>query len=466
VVLGSTSSTDRYVEEHRIMMQNNFGLANITSDRLDFTISMMQAMTGRTDLYASGARCPDADCRFEDFTSLGACSKCETASVQVNNEFGCTYNTISNQTDGKSTRQEFSTLQPFAEAVTRDLGTTLTSYGMDCSRSKEGFPALNMNMEVQAKNNTWGLLRGMGQSKGSPDSPDLSPDAVFGNTYLYTNESFFQTAIDGSSFRFCTSSFDTGTRSDFDTIDTFTCFETLWAPGNITQLPTFGQFRGNLTYCRVSLCAQSFHDVTIYNHTLKVGNLIGKPLILSGNASVPSDVLASVAGGSLARYPIGSISTKLLTQKIETVLYSVNFKEFMDVIISRDDAGWPEVFERVSGVASSYIRAFDWDRSQNSGRVYAVQPYFHITWTWLALPLSMVVAAIGFLVATAVYSKRKPYLFKNSILAAMHYGIEEYPGHQEDLTRKTDLDLIKAAKIIKATFGRRSNGKLGFVRDG
>jgi hypothetical protein len=76
----------------------------------------------------------------------------------------------------------------------------------------------------------------------------------------------------------------------------------------------------------------------------------------------------------------------------------------------------------------------------------------------------MMLAAIEFLVATAAYSKRKLHLFKNSILAVMHYGIEGNGENQQELARETDSDLIKAAKGVKLTFGRRSNGKSGVVK--
>jgi hypothetical protein len=426
----------------------------------------MEAMVGKSSVYAYGTECSRDECRFADFISLGACTKCETESVNVNNQFGCTYHTSSNTTNDSAKRQEYADFGPFRDAVTKYSGESLGSYGMDCSHAKEGFPTLYMNMEVQANNNTWGLLRGMGRPKeSSPNSTTLSNDAVFGNTYLLTNGSHFYTAFRGSSLRFCTSSFNDGSKAEFDTIDTFTCFETSFNPGEITKLDSFGQFKGNLTHCRLSVCAQEYHDVKVSNKTLKAETITEKPLQLSGNGSIQTDVQATTLD-KMSSFVIGSKRIGYLVGMIELVLFSADFREFMNELTVQDNAGWADVFERIGGVATEYIRVRD--HSLPAGRLggaYGLETFYKVVWPWVVMPLLMVSASILLLVATAVYSRHKRYLFKNSVLAGMRYGVQGWQPDQTNVGRETYTDLARTAQGVRARLVSGKDGELRFVKE-
>jgi hypothetical protein len=426
----------------------------------------MEAMVGNSSIYASGTECSRDECRFADFTSLGACTQCETEAVQVNNQFGCTYYTASNTTNDSAKREEYAELGPFKDAVERNSSKSLSSYGMDCSHAKEGFPTLNMNLEVQANNNTWGLLRGMGRPKdSSPNSTTLSNDAVFGNTYLLTDGYSFYTTFTGSSFRFCTSSFNDGTKAAFDTIDTFTCFETWFNPGKIAELDNFGQFKGNLTHCRLSVCAQEYKDVTISNKTLKTSAIVEKPLQISGNGTIQTDVEATTPDKKRS-FTIGSKRIGHLVQMIELVLFSADFTEFMNELTVQDNEGWASVFERIGSVSTEYIRVRGHSMPGGMlGYAYGLETYYKVVWPWVIMPLLMVSASIVLLVATVIYSRRKQYLFKNSFLAGMRYGVQGWQSDQKSSGRETDMDLARTAKGVRARLVNGKDGELRFMKE-
>jgi hypothetical protein len=436
-------------------------------DRLNFTIAMMQAMTNTPTIY-NPWQCPEKDCRFQDFNSLGACTRCETELFQINNEFGCMYYTSSNTTDGAAGRQDFAKLQPFAEVVRRDLGQNLSTYGMDCTHIKEGYPPLNMNMEVHATNNTLNL-RGLGYLKDpSTNATTLSETAVFGNTYFRTEGDSIITAIKGSPFRFCASGSSSNSKTAFDTIDTFTCLETYWDPGNLRDLDHFGEFPANVTHCRLSMCAQEYHNVSISNNVLRTASITETPLQQTGGeARIETDVeaTATIAGRSL-EFQIGSKRMGWLVAMLETVLYSTDFREFINEVTVKSDAGWEEVFKRTSTVISGSMRTPDgWSMSAQRGLVYASQSFFRVSWAWLVMPFLMVFASMAFLIATAVHSQRKTYLFKNSVLAAMRYGVDGWRPGEKSGERETDVDLTRVAEGVRARFELDGYEGLRFVKE-
>jgi hypothetical protein len=427
---------------------------------------MMQGMAGKPTLYASNMQCPVKDCRFEDFTSLGACTQCETELVQINNDFGCTYYTSSNTTDSAVGRQDYARSKPFVEAVRRDMGQNLSNYGMDCTQTKEGFPPLIMNFEVQASNKTFNL-RGLSYLK---NTTTLSETAVFGNTYYRTEGNYSVTAIRGSSFRFCTSG-KTNTTDNFATIDAFTCLEAWWNPGNISSLDTFGEFKANMTHCRLSMCAQEYRDVTISNNTLSTAPITSTPLQKSDEKSrIPGDVLGTATiAGVKQTFAIGPKRMGWLVDMLETSLYSPDYREFMVVVTTnqtKSDSGWPDVFERIAPVVAGFMGSpsVSWSTSVSRGLVYAPQTFFKVTWGWLVMPFAMVFASIVFLIATAMYSHRKTYLFKNSILAAMRYGVQGWELGEKNAGREMDTDLAKRAEGLRARFIRDADGDMKLVK--
>lgn len=367
----------------------------------------MAAMMARSPLYES-MQYPGTECHFANFTSLGACTVCNTEEIQINAEVGCTYYTYSNMTEGTSERKQYAELQPFKEAVTKGLNQTLDRYGMDCSREKEGFPTFAFNLQVPAKKSNTSLLQGMGVSQTSSSPKAMSSDAVFGNTYIsHVTKGHNKTPFKGYSLRFCASGFGRdfgGNNGDFDTINTFTCLNTLLWPGPYDELDTFESFAGNLTRCRVSLCAQEYQKLVLFgNGTKQAESVTSKPLRKVGKNQYNDTEAVSDDTGS-ARFDIGPKSMSYLSQMLETVLYSKDFTEFLMELTASDDADWQTAFERVGDVTPQYIRSADNpDGERLPGKVVGVQTYFQVRWEWLVMPLIMVLVSIGFFTGTAIY---------------------------------------------------------------
>lgn len=436
-----------------------------TNTVIEYQMEAMMPKIAPSTVYAGSTQCGGEECHFQDFSTLGACTQCDTEAVQINNEFGCKYYTTSNTMSGSEPRLDYDKFDDFKNAIAEN-SSLATNYGMDCLREKEGYPTFNLNMEVDTANKTWSLLRGMGRPKGSSgDSTALSKDAVFGNTYLLTNGTTFATTFTGSSLRFCSSGYDDGTKAKFDTIDTYTCFETWFNPGKIGDLDNFGQFKGNLTHCRMSMCAQEYRDVSIFNNTLRNAPTVEKPLQAVGNGSVPTNLRVTTPDQQQT-FEIGSKSIGYLTQMLETVLFSADFKEFLVELTQKDEAGWEAVFKRLAMVASAYIRKPDGAMSGPvRGTAYGPQAYFKVTWPWLIMPFLLVGACIGFLIATVIHNHGKPYLFKHSVLAGMRFGVEGWQPDEKSSVKETHTDMERQARGVRARLVSGQDGELRFVKE-
>jgi hypothetical protein len=113
-----------------------------------------------------------------------------------------------------------------------------------------------------------------------------------------------------------------------------------------------------------------------------------------------------------------------LANMVDETLYSDNAQNFL---LQRHNGseGWPAVIRDIGNVAGEYIRSSDSpDARIARGKAWAPQPFFDVEWAWLSLPIILLVLAVVFLGLTAVQSRRKPYLYKSSVLAATLLGLE------------------------------------------
>ncbi|CAO2647478.1 Nn.00g084000.m01.CDS01 [Neocucurbitaria sp. VM-36] len=450
------------------------GAGDSADVRFSMTLAMMAAMAGRPSTYQSNAYCPTAECSFEDFTTLGVCSTCDSEQVLVNDAIGCTYyvrESVPSSSAGNDTvYNELGSFQAAArEALNRD---TTVGYGMSCNRTKEAFPTFGFTFDVNVVENTT-HPQGLGQRQNQ-GSETLYPDAIFGETNSTfmgtidlspgstTNNSFHQ-----SRYRFCTSGYGRGdlggNSADFDTIDTFTCFLTSHdglSGSALSNLEKLSDFNATLTHCRLSLCAQTYNNISIHDGQANIGSTIKRQLVKSGDLNYYNDTQATAEDLSNFEALIGPKNVAQLASTIELVAYSSSFQEFIKDLVDKTD--WPVAFTRIASAASDFIRSADnVDAGVQFGRVHAPESYIQVQWAWLTLPFLMLLMTTAILVCTIVVSRRGLGLYKHSILALILPRLEG--GQAVELStrsggggRQTDSELLKSASGLKA----------GLVRDG
>jgi hypothetical protein len=309
----------------------------------------------------------------------------------------------------------------------------------------------------------------MGRPRGSSNLIELSQDGVFGNTYLLrlNGEETTKSAFKDSPLSFCASGHDgelDGSKRDFDTISTFSCFNITSNISHFEDIDKFGWFGGYVNWCRLSLCSRTYGLIQLGNRQPELAEL-DRPLKKVGEGSNQDVIASSISIYEHFKYLIGPASTAKLARMIETVTYSESLQEFLIELVLAQ--GWEEFFRRVGEVATGYIQS-----SQNpeagisAGNAYAYMPFFEVRWTWLIMPLLLVLTSILFLICTVFQSRRKPYLFKNSIVASILYGLEGWRAGELQMTpgnRETERDLERRANNMKAKLVSDGDGNLRFV---
>lgn len=366
----------------------------------------------------------------------------------------------------------FTELQSFQAAVRETSNRNfIVGYGMNCNRTKEGYPTFGLSFDVNIAGNTT-HLQGLGQRQNQT-SEHLWSDAVFGetnNTFtgIISNGTFNDT-FKKSTYRFCTSGYGRegigGNNDEFDTIDTFTCLMTSDNLSSLENLDRFGEFNGTLTHCRISFCAQEYKNVSIQDGQTKIGSITERPLLRSGFDEVFNDTLATVEGSDFS-FRIGPKHLAQLASTIELVAYSSSFQEFIKDLV--DKADWPLAFERIATFVSDYVRSADNpDAGFEYGQAYFSETFIQIRWAWLILPLLILLLSIAILACTIIESSQKLIIFKHSILAPILPRLEN--GHTVELQtassgRQTDTDLFKLASGMRATLIKDGDGTLGLER--
>ena len=105
----------------------------------------------------------------------------------------------------------------------------------------------------------------------------------------------------------------------------------------------------------------------------------------------------------------------------------------------------------------------------NTSSAFGPDIFVAVRWAWLAYPLALLVYSTLFLTLTVFGSRRRSYLFKNSILAVLVHGLEgwnatDYPGLLM-VAKETNKELKQALGPTKASLEENDDGLLKLKRD-
>ncbi len=97
--------------------------------------------------------------------------------------------------------------------------------------------------------------------------------------------------------------------------------------------------------------------------------------------------------------------------------------------------------------------------ADNRGQVYTTRTYVHVTWPWIILPVGLVVASCGVLIAAIVSSSRHDtVVWKSSSLAVLFHGF--VGGSGESVYNK---QMEKRAEEMKVRLKETADGDLRLV---
>ena len=113
--------------------------------------------------------------------------------------------------------------------------------------------------------------------------------------------------------------------------------------------------------------------------------------------------------------------------------------------------------DNVATAMTNYFR--DSSNDTITGQAGQTELFVHVTWPWITLPASLVLAGTIFLMLAMYQTKRlKASIWKTSELALLFHGSEEsYPDLNASLDRSSEMK--NAALGIKTKMEKSSSGK-------
>ena len=113
-----------------------------------------------------------------------------------------------------------------------------------------------------------------------------------------------------------------------------------------------------------------------------------------------------------------------------------------DVVKAVSDNGAKNVERTFANIATEMTRAMRMTAGQfATGTATALEPYIHIEWAWLVLPLMVIVAAMAYVAMVGWQTRMlKVRLWKLNALAAILHGLEEREGDARVMVKISEMD--------------------------
>lgn len=419
---------------------------------------MLSQMISRPSLNP-GFYCPTSECQIPAFTSLAACSKCESEEVRFGDNFNCTF-TVSFSDDGGD---EVGGVQKFEEGR-RTNDPSLKQASINCPIVKKGYLPfmLVVNVDLTIQNNL--MQVGQASMLGSQGTNMFETSFVNQIPPLHTTNN----GLDTNSYHNCQSSHED--LKDIETINTISCFSMRPIPNRIEDLDTFSDFPVRMTRCRLYFCAQHYESTSIQNGVMSSETGSSTPLTMKANVS--GDNVGIADEDASTRFHIGSNSSNALSSMVQDLIQPGPIVDnFVMPFIAKSNSSRPFV-ESIAEVLTALIRSSQTNpQVENfSGQAFGQITYVRVRWEWLIMPLSIVLLSMLFLVLTVAQNRNGDHRFKSSILAALFHGLEGWNADELRVEKRKgdkkerDSTLLIKADRMKVVLRKNDEGVLKFIK--
>jgi hypothetical protein len=261
---------------------------------------------------------------------------------------------------------------------------------------------------------------------------------------------------------------------------------------NLSKLDTY-PVKGTIDTCQLNFCAQRYENVKIFNNELEIGSTKNLPLRLkddsfTGNLTVPWPGETTPSGTNKTT-PNQNVNLTFVTDDPDTKAqeYIVGFKSrdalfeiinlsgWYDVYATGTHfTEWPKLFSAVATTVTNELIQSHKNPAHEviSGPAWVKETYVRVRWVWFILPLLLTICTALVLLATAIQSRKKAYLYKGSALALLFHGLDGW--RQEELRvneekngrvrREGEREMERVAKEQRAILGRNVDGDLKILK--
>lgn len=443
----------------------------------------------------SNVYCPTTECELDEFASLGLCESCNSEDVTFDGDFwnGGNFADEDFQGCGNSVESSYNASSQhfyFNYTAMTDYVTDTQPYSWErmCTIKKPGYPELVLWITASR------YLNETYPSIGVVD-PDL---AAFGG-YQFGIIRLERSKIDGTyslfsamsgspvwslstafppQIEYCIGDFEgyqvvitEPFKLPLQTISAFTCFKSTSNLTRVGEIDRLGLVNGTVSHCQLNYCAKRYHNITVRNTVVSYDSVEEWPLLPTGDD--PYKVTSGYdqafhAEGLNETFYLGNYSRLWLAASTSRILKFTTLSTYLLEYFL--DHTWSYFFRGFAEVGSKVIQGPGNSAAiNNTSAAYGPDIFVDVRWAWLAYPLALLVYSTLFLFLTALDSRGRSYLFKNSILAVLVHGLQCWAAadYSELLTVANELnsDLKRALGPAKASLGENDDGLLKLKRD-
>jgi hypothetical protein len=447
----------------------------------------MGSVINPTPLEPVSSYCPTSQCRFQDFTTLGACSKCESQVVDNDYFDECRYVVNDRNTTFHSLSDFQNELHQRLNMPSQDEGITFAVVGCDKYIDKDTDPgrdpqillaiALEIQWPVQAQKRTPSTVTM--QTKQFSKWGDRWYQAWEDNSTNFESEFHSPQILQIYSPSPATNWSTPYNISSQIEILSFYGFNSTTDLALYSDLEQVGVINGTMSLCQIEFCAHTHKDGVMENGRWSTSKVEETALNPTGSESVPNSTFSDPrknftynAVGIADTFRIGILSFSPLERTIRTIFENEEFDIAMHSAPYNGTANgdWNIVSSRLAAVISSVVQSSTNPEARNfTGDSYGQEIFVNVRWIWLSGPLFVVFLSVVILILTIINSSRKQYLFKTSILAVLFHGLEGWnisdSQTEPDGRRKTDHELLQLAKGMRVSLRKNDEGSLKLKKE-
>ncbi|KAF2641052.1 hypothetical protein P280DRAFT_548832 [Massarina eburnea CBS 473.64] len=392
-----------------------------------------------------GAYCSSVECRFPDYTSLAACTKCEIEPVHIA-DFNCTG--FWNYTANFNTA--FSSYNQLLNDIAKSLKDRPPTVNMTCVWNKgtsTPFPIRMTTEDIILKNGTrqktvtckLAQLRQEDRENIAPMQPYQIRDSYHdGNP---------------NSFRFCGAG----------PSQSYLIYLLRFLDRSVALLDPqrFGQINGTMTRCSIDLCAKKYTGNTLEGGYLKAKATTDLPLTTLQNQT--HNGVINFTSPDTEGFQIEYLESNKMINLITDITGSAIYSSYAGTFFQNTNGNFSQLFFGVGDIVSRVLQSPHNAHALNvTGDAYGPVVFVEVQWVWFLLPLCAVLAAMGFLGTTMWMSRKREFLFKTSILPVFLHGLDEKALEREELrgVGETLKKLMMVAEGTRVRLGRIGDGML------
>lgn len=406
----------------------------------------------------SNAYCPTKKCTFPDYISLAVCATCIDESISEGYFDTCNYSVKYGEYDSNNFIN-FNNAQDMREYLHEN--PDYSEMNANCTKDFSEFPEFTVALNVRDGAST---LRHTESWK--PEINEQKSTSNGKNSAMDYTDRYLQSC--------------NGRRHDEDSqltkIVGQTCFNSTTNLVLYNNTDHIGQINGTVSKCRLDFCVKKYEHVVIDRDEM-TSQITSYTQLEGQNGNAPgTDAVwhsKQTQDFGLIDFRVGETHRRLLTGMIEDMFddWMIRRAMYYPKIPRTTSLGnWTSRFHHLADIMSLIIQAPPNPNATNmTGQVYEDVIFIHVHWGWIIMPISIVILSTIFLVLTIVESRKKPYLFKTSILATIFHGLEERSVSDvsalTETNRVVSKDLVRESETIVVKLKRNNEDMLKLLGD-